>query len=302
MVIKMRILVTGASGLLGSSFVMKFAPRHEIHSIYHRHAPPAGIPVALDLTDFDRLDRTVKDIRPDVILHAAALTDVDLCEREKELAMKVNSETTARLASLAKEYGIFMVYVSTDYVFDGSRGLYKEENDPNPTNHYGYSKLKGEETVKELADNSCIARASAIYGSRPSRGKVNFALWLLEKLRKQERTKVLVDQYVSPTLSANLAEMLNEIMERRLTGIYHVSGATRLSRYEYAEKLCEVVCLDSSLLDGARMEDMDWIARRPMDSSLDVSKAMRTLNTKPLYIEEALSRFKEELASQCCQG
>jgi len=270
--------------------------------MYNRNAPSAGIKVKIDLIDFETLDKTVRAIGPDAILHTAALTDVDLCEREKELAMRVNYEATARLASLAKELDAFMVYVSTDYVFDGSRGLYREEDGPNPINHYGYSKLKGEEAVKELADASCIARASAIYGSGPSRGKVNFALWLLEKLRKQERTKVLVDQCVSPTLSANLAEMLNEIMERRLTGIYHVSGATRLSRYEFAEKLCEVVGLDSSLLDGARMEDMDWIARRPMDSSLDVSKAMKTLNTKPLYVEEALSRFKEELASQCCQG
>jgi len=295
MAIKMRILVTGASGLLGSSFVMKFAPRHEIHSIYHRHAPPAGIPVALDLTDFDRLDRTVKDIRPDVILHAAALTDVDLCEREKELAMKVNSETTARLASLAKEYGIFMVYVSTDYVFDGNRGLYKEDDDPNPTNHYGYSKLKGEEAIKQIAEQACIVRASVIYGSRPSGGKVNFALWLIDKLRKNERVSTLVDQHVSPTLSSDLAEMLNEVIQHRLTGIYHLSGATRISRYEFAQRLCDVFGLDSSLLTSARMKDMNWIARRPMDSSLDVSKATQVLRTKPLNIGNALLKLKAEM-------
>ena len=276
---------------------MKFASRHEIHSIYHRHAPSAGIPVALDLTDFDMLDRTVKDIRPDAILHTAALTDVDLCEREKELAMKVNYEATVRLASLAKECGAFMVYISTDYVFDGNKGLYKEDDAPNPMNQYGYSKLKGEEATKQIAEQSCIVRASVIYGSRPSGGKVNFALWLIEKLRKNERVDVLGDQHVSPTLSSGLAETLGEVIQRRLTGIYHLSGATRVSRYEFAQRLCDVFGLDSSLLNPARMKDMNWIARRPMDSSLDVSKAMRTLNTKPLNIGDALSKLKEELGS-----
>jgi len=293
----MRILVTGASGLLGSSFAIKFASRHEIHSVYHKHDPPAGIPVKLDLTEFDMLDEVFSSIRPDAVLHAAALTDVDLCEREKELAMKVNYDVTARLASLAKEHNAFMVYVSTDYVFDGTKGLYTEDDKPNPINHYGYSKLKGEEVTERIAEQSCIARASVIYGSRPSAGKVNSALWLIEKLRRRERVNVLVDQHISPTLSSDLAEMLNEVIQRGLTGIYHLSDATRVSRYEFAQRLCDVFGLDSSLLNSARMKDMNWTARRPMDSSLDVSKAMRTLNAKPLNIGDALSQLKEELGS-----
>jgi dTDP-4-dehydrorhamnose reductase len=292
----MKIVVTGASGLLGSSFLTMYASSYEICSFYNKHTPLAGIPIRIDLTDFDLLDRVVRSRKPDVILHAAALTDVDLCEREKELAMKVNHEVTARLASLAKESGAFMVYVSTDYVFDGSKGSYREEDEPNPINHYGYSKLKGEEAVKETLEQFCIARASVLYGPSPCVGKTNFALWLIDMLGKREKVNVLVDQYVSPTLSSNLAEMLNEVIERRLTGIYHLSGATRVSRYEFARKLCNVFHLDDSLLRPASMKEMSWIARRPIDSSLDVSKAMQRLNKKPLNIDDALARLKEEMA------
>lgn len=289
--------MTGAGGFLGSSIVKMCASNYEVYSIYHKNRPPAGIPIELDLNDLDQLDSVVRGVMPDIVMHAAALTDVDLCERDRQLAMSINYGVTARLSTLVRAHDAHMIYISTDYVFDGTRGFYGEDDGPNPINHYGYTKLKGEEAVRGIVEQHCIARTSVIYGSRPAGGKANFALWIIEKLRRREPVNVLIDQYVSPTLNTNLAEMLKEVMERRLTGTYHLSGATRINRYEFARKLCNVLDLDSSLLKAVTMKDMNWIARRPKDSSLDVSKAMRMLNTKPLDIGDALLRLKGELGS-----
>ncbi|MCK4313974.1 SDR family oxidoreductase, partial [Candidatus Bathyarchaeota archaeon] len=189
----------------------------------------------------------------------------------------------------------FLVYISTDYVFKGERGMYKETDKPAPINHYGVTKLKGEEHVKNLLDNYCIARASVIYGSIPATGKINFALWLLNKLKKKEKVEIVTDQWNSPTLNTNLANMILEALERKLTGTFHMTGATRLSRYEFAELLAETFNLDKNLITPVSCEQIKWVAKRPKDSSLDVSKAYLKLKNKPLKIHEALQKTKREV-------
>jgi dTDP-4-dehydrorhamnose reductase len=212
---------------------------------------------------------------------------------EKELAWKTNVEATTNLVRLCKEHDAYLVYVSTDYVFDGEKGTYKEMDDPAPINHYGLTKLKGEEAVQTL-DKYCIARGSVIYGSTPATGKTNFALWLLDKLRKKEEVKIITDQWNSPTLNVSMAEMILEILEKKIDGTFHLAGATRLSRYEFAERLAETFNLDPKYIKPVQSEHIKWIAKRPKDSSLDVSKAKRTLAIKPLEMREALEIMKKE--------
>jgi dTDP-4-dehydrorhamnose reductase len=292
----MRILLTGSSGLLGSAIAeLALRGSHEVHSAYNQHPPKSGMPLKLDLMDLSAIGRAVRKIRPDAIVHAAAMTDVDRCERERDLALRVNYGATAAMASAAREAGAFLVYVSTDYVFNGERGLYSEADEPDPVNFYGHTKLKGEESVEGLAREYCIARASVIYGAVPASGKANFALWLIEKLERGEEASVLKDQYISPTLNSSLARMILEAVERGLEGTYHMAGADRVSRYDFAVELCKALGFDASLLKPARMEDMGWVARRPRDSSLDVSKAAGTLKAKPLRLTEALRILKEEV-------
>ncbi len=144
----------------------------------------------LNILDSKAEQQTLAKIKPDAVVHAAALTDVDKCELEKELAWKTNVEATENLVQLCRKRGVFLVYVSTDYVFDGEKGMYKETDNPAPINNYGLTKLKGEEAVQAL-DNHCIARGSVIYGSTPATGKINFALWLLDKLKKKEEVKIV---------------------------------------------------------------------------------------------------------------
>jgi len=222
---------------------------------------------------------------------------VDKCELNKELAWKVNVEGTRNIVEAAKNAGSFLVYISTDYVFSGDKGNYKETDKPGPINYYGLTKLKAEEIVQTQKEYF-IARPSVIYGSTPAAGKVNFALWLIETLRKGERVKIVTDQWNTPTLNTNLADMTLEVIERRLTGIYHMCGATRVSRLEFAEQIADAFSLDKGLIDKVLSSQFTWPAKRPMDSSLDTSKAQKTLQNKPLEMGAALKQLKFELSQK----
>lgn len=238
--------------------------------------------------------KLVPEIKPHTIVNAAALTDVDKCEEQPDLAFAVNAMSVAHLAIAAKEANSFLLQVSTDYVFDGEKGRYNEADRPNPINQYGLSKLKGERAVMDLGQDSWgIARASVVYGwARTSRP--NAATYVVEKLSKGERIFMVSDHYSSPTLNTNLAAMLVEIVERKIPGIIHTAGATRLCRYDFAVGLADTIGLDSRLISASDAKDLRWKAKRPRDSSLDVSKAGRVLVERPLAIQEAYKQFQKE--------
>jgi dTDP-4-dehydrorhamnose reductase len=287
----MKIFITGGSGLLGSKVAeIAQARGDEVFSGYAHNLPEYGRAAKFDLLDEMSISELIGKIKPEVIIHSAALTDVDRCEREKELAYQMNVEGTRAIATAAENAGSFLIYISTDYVFDGNRGMYREDDSTNPVSYYGYSKLLGEKFCR-----GCIARTCVIYGSRPASGKVNFALWLLNSLKSGKPVRVVTDQFITPTLNTNLAKMVLEAADRRLSGVYHLAGATRISRYDYALELAGVFDLKADLIQPSRMDDLKWAARRPKDSSLDTSKARGVLANKPLTIKEALQILKEEL-------
>jgi len=289
----LKLLITGASGLLGSRLAeLAIRENHEVYSAYSQHQPAYGTPIQLDISDKNHVEKAFKKIEPEVVVHTAALTDVDKCELEKELAWKINVEGTNHIATASACMNSHLTYVSTDYVFDGEKGCYREEDQANPISHYGYTKLKGEEIIKEHATKWCITRPSVLYGWLSH--KQNFATWLINNLNQKKEVKILKDQYISPTLNTNLAEMLLEIAERNMTGTLHTAGATRVSRHEFALKLAEVFNLNIDLVKPAKMNEMPWRARRPRDSSLNVSKALTLLNQKPLKLEQALKLMKTE--------
>jgi dTDP-4-dehydrorhamnose reductase len=179
----------------------------------------------------------------------------------------------------------------------GCESRYGVEDEPDLVNYYGHTKLKGEEEVKGTVDEYCISRASVIYGSTPAAGKTNFALWITERLRKGIRIRVATDQWISPTLNTNLSMMIAEALEKRLTGVYHMAGATRVTRFEMAKAIAEAFQLEGPLIEPVKMEELSWKARRPRDSSLDVSKASNKLENRPLELNDALKVLRAEMAS-----
>lgn len=291
----MRLLITGASGLLGTRLCQLAASRNnEVYAVYSQHPPMYGFPLQFSILDAKAMQHAIDRTNPDAVVHAAALTDVDKCEAEKELAWKTNVDATVNLVSLCKERDIFLLYVSTDYVFDGRKGMYKETDSPAPINYYGLTKLKGEEAVQTF-ENHCIARASVIYGSTPATGKINFALWLLDKIKKNEQVRIVTDQWNSPTLNTSMAEMILETLEKRINGILHLAGATRLSRYEFAQHLAEAFRLDAKFIVPAQSVSIKWVGPRPRDSSLDVKKVEKAFDNKPLRVHEALRKMRDEI-------
>jgi dTDP-4-dehydrorhamnose reductase len=256
--------------------------------------------VKLDITGKAQVTEVFQNIKPDVVVHAASLTDVDKCELNKELAWRVNVEGTKNIAEASTQTGSFLIYISTDYVFSGEKGYYAESDSPEPINYYGITKLEAETVVRQTMPEPdfFIGRPSVIYGSTPAAGKINFALWLIETLRKGEHVKIVTDQWNTPTLNTNLAEMTLEVIERRLTGTYHACGATRVSRFEFASQIADCFGLDKKLIDKVSSSQFSWPAKRPTDSSLDTSLIQRTLRCKPLTLDKALDRLKHELTQK----
>jgi len=294
----LKLLITGASGLYGSKLAQLALCRGiEVYSSDIQDTMVYGNFVHMDITKRVEVEEVFRTVKPDLVVHAASLTDVDKCELDKGLAWKVNVDGTKNVADACIDRETFLFYVSSDYVFSGEKGFYHEYDARDPVNYYGLTKVEAEEIVKGVPEHF-IARPSVIYGSTPAAGKINFALWLIETLSKGERVKIIKDQWNSPTLNSNLAEMTLEVLERRLTGIYHLCGATRISRLEFARKIADVFSLDQELIDPVKSEKFVLPAMRPIDSSLDTSCAQRNLKSKPSPLDAALAQLKVELTQK----
>ena len=266
---------------------------HDVLSGYNAHFPPAGIPIRLNLKELGEIEPMIQNARPEIIIHTAAVSDVDLCEEKPAIANLVNGDATGKIGEVAEDMQSHVVYVSTDYVFDGKKGLYQEEDAPNPINQYGLSKLHGEQLLKKSGASWSIARTSVVYGWGREY-QANFATWLHQKLSTQQVTRVVIDQYASPTLNTQLARMLLEVAERGLKGIFHLAGSTRINRYQFALGLARRFGFDENLIVPVKSESVDWKAKRPFDSSLNITKALETLNSKPVPTEMALEEFARE--------
>ena len=276
-----KVLLTGASSSPGFKTLIELASKgytvyaqYNIHPIELHHA--SATIVQLDLTQYDRVVEVFNSIKPDIVVHMAALGNVDQCEADRELAWKVNVEATRLLAKLASKHDAVMLYLSTDYVFDGERGMYREEDKPNPINFYGHTKLIAEEIVKSLVEKYIIVRTSAIYGF--GMGRTNFGKFLVEALSRGQHVQAIIDQRLSPTLNTLLAKAIVELLEKDVYGVFHIAGE-RVSRYDFAVKLAQRFGFDVKLIEPAKMADFKWVAKRPRDSSLDCSRARSILST-----------------------
>jgi len=290
---KELVLVTGASGLLGNKIVEFIKKSFTIIPI-HNTKPLHSNSLKLDITNLSEILNLFHTIKPYAVIHTASETNVDKCETEKEHAWKTNVEGTRNIAEACQKVGAKLVYISTDYVFDGEKGLYNEEDKPNPVNYYGLTKLEGEKQVIEHCKNHAILRTSVLYGWHP--WKQNFATWIINKLKQQQEITVVEDHYNTPTLADNLAEMAVEVAEKDLRGLYHTSGSERISRYEFAKQIAKTYNLNADLIKPVKMRQLTaWIAKRPRDSSLNTSKIQKQLKTKPLNITEGLNKMKQEM-------
>ena len=287
-----KVLITGASGLLGSRIVKLTKEDYEVTPIHNTKSLSLNS-LKLDITNQNKIFSLFYKLEPNVVIHTASETNVDKCETEKGHAWKTNVEGTCNIAEACQKVNAKLVFISTDYVFDGEKGLYNEEDKPNPVNYYGLTKLEGEKHVIKQCENYTILRTSVLYGWHP--WKQNFATWIINKLKQQQEITVVEDHYNTPTLADNLAEIIIEALQKDLQGLYHASGSERISRYEFARQIAETFHLSPSLIKPIKMSQLTaWIAKRPKDSSLNTDKIQKQLKTKPLNITQGLKIMKKE--------
>ncbi len=292
----MRVAVTGANGLLGGDAVAQLAGRHEVLALGRGECRlPAGPFDWADanLGDGRSVEEALRAFRAEAVLHAGAATDVDACERDPELAWRVNVGGTEQVARACRALGARLVAVSTDYVFDGEAGPYSEDDVPNPRGAYARTKRCGEEAALLLVADCAVARVAVVYSGRPG-AKGTFATQVVEKLSRGEPVKAFSDQFVSTTLAASGAAMCLELLlETDYRGVLHASDATVLDRVELARRIARRFGLEGEIVP-VKTAEVKLLAPRPLRGGLRVERAAALLRNKPLEIDEALERFHAE--------
>lgn len=285
----MRILIAGCNGLLGQSLTLSAPQGTQVFGLGNEATAVLGAQpgsqsggpqlyryLQTDITEAAALAKAVAEIQPDALINAAAITDVDRCEREPELCAKVNRDAPIAMASL----GIPLVQVSTDYVFDGRSGPYREGDAVNPLSVYGRTKLESEVGVLAANAQNLVVRTMLLWGRLPG-GKTSFPDFIRQNLAAGKRVRIVTDQIGNPTLAEDLALAIWALLQKKAQGIYHVAGADCISRLQWAQAVAEYYQLDAGLIDTCLTADLGQAARRPLKSGLICDKLTQKTGFKP---------------------
>jgi dTDP-4-dehydrorhamnose reductase len=271
------------------------ASRAQVAGTYltHPHVPEGVAAVRLDLGDAASVESLFVGRRVDAVVHSAAVTDPDACERDPVVALRVNFEATHRLASLARQAGARFVFISTDLVFDGEQGNYTEEDQAHPLSVYGTSKLRSEEDVLAIDDRNLVIRSALIYGFGSPVAKT-FLGRLLDTLDAGGPARLFTDQLRSPVLVDDLARGVVLGIEEGASGIYHLGGPDAVSRYEFGQAVCRIFGYSEDLLVPTGMAEFEAYARRPLDATLNSAKFARATGFAPCELAEGLAHAKRK--------
>ncbi len=287
-----KVFITGGTGMVGRDVSIFLSRKYKVYA--GTLNPNEKIDnceiVFADITDKEGFTNLITGINPDYVVHLAALTDVNLCEEGKELTRKINVEGTKNVVFASKKVGAKLIYASTNYIFDGKEGMYKEEDIPNPVNFYALTKLEGEKEV--LGYPHSIVTRTCPFGLGTEH-KPSFTSKIIKSLSEQKRMDIFSDQFFSPISTYNYAEILTLLFDRDFTGLLNIAGPERLSRYEFAKKVSSVFSLNPSLLNPIKISDLDETAERPKDTSLDISKAKSLLGNVFLDVLSGLELVKK---------
>jgi len=288
------LVVTGASGLLGAS-VLRSAVElgWETVGFCHQHVikDPTVRLTRVDLTDDSATRKLLSDLRPDVIMHCAAATNVDWCEDNPKQAEAINVQASAVLAEIASALNARFVYVSTDSVFDGKRGKYAETDEPTPLNVYARSKLAGERETLRRNAAALVVRVS-IYGWN-AQNKDSLAEWVFRRLEEGSDVPGFTDVFFTPILVNHLVPVLFAMLQHELAGLYHVAGSERISKFEFARRVATIFGFDPARVTPCQIKDVKLRAARPLDVSLNTGKIRTALGLPMPDVDSGLCEFRE---------
>lgn len=291
----MRILITGSNGLLGQKLVNQLLKNEKLNFLAtsqgenRNTACPSENYCSLDITNLDEVLKTTKAYSPDCIIHTAAITNVDYCESNKSECEKVNVGGTKNLFDSAKKIGAHFLFLSTDFVFDGEAGNYKETDHPNPLSIYAESKREGELLlIKSNYSNWSIARTIIVFGEGENLSRSNIVLWAKEALSTGKVLNIIDDQFRAPTWADDLAWGCIQICVQKRNGIYHLSGPETMSIFDLVMRIGSFFKLDTSSVNRMDSSALSQAAKRPPITGFDLSKSKKDLGYKPKTLEESL--------------
>lgn len=298
------ILVTGSNGLLGQKITERLLETQQFNLIAtskgaNRFPVQEGYTyVEMDILDPETVKSIVESFQPDAIIHTAAMTNVDTCESEKELAHQMNVDAVRTLVSLSEEHNIHFVHLSTDFIFDGAHGPYDELAAPNPLSYYGMTKLEAEEVIKNSVCRWAILRTILVYGIVSDMSRSNIVLWAKGALEKGEPINVVNDQWRMPTLAEDLADCCLLAVEKDARGVYNASGKDLMSVSELVNKVADYWQLDKGLINEISSKSLNQSARRPARTGFILDKTIADLGYTPHSFEEGLAIVDQQLQAR----
>ena len=295
-----KILVTGANGLLGQKLSQLLDRDQEITLTATARAKlnidlTRGQFVKLDVTDANEVLKVITSAKPDVVIHTAAMTNVDQCETEQGACWKNNVTAVVNLVNACENISAHLIHISTDFIFDGSYGPLDESAQPNPVSYYGKSKLAAEEVIKKSKINWTILRTVLVYGVVQDMSRSNIVLWVKNSLEAGKTIQVVNDQWRTPTLAEDLAVGCVLAAKKKASGIFHVSGEEMMTPFDIAIKTAEYFKLDKTLIQATDSNHFKQPAKRPPKTGFIIEKAKKELGFRPRTFEEGLAVVGQQL-------
>jgi len=298
------VLTTGSNGLLGQKVTEKILAEGRFKLIAtskgaNRYPVKEGYDYAeMDILNPNQVKIVIEEHKPDAIIHTAAMTNVDTAEANKELCHRLNVDAVQTLLSLCSENNIHLIHLSTDFVFDGADGPYKEDDAVNPLSYYGESKALAEELLKNSSANWAILRTILVYGITNDMSRSNIVLWAKGALEKGSPINVVNDQFRMPTLAEDLAEACLLAVEKNAAGIYHVSGKDYMCIADLVRKVADYWALDQTILREVSSVSLNQTAKRPGKTGFVLDKTIRDLGYNPRSFEEGLRIVDEQIKNR----
>ena len=294
-----KVVITGSNGLLGQSLLDLLLKEKKEYDVFgfsrgeNRSGRADFNYINIDISQEDNLKKELRKIKPDFIINTAAMTQVDDCEVYKDDCDLINVEVVKWLKDIAEELNSHIIHISTDFIFDGLKGYYKESDEPNPLSYYGLSKLKSEKVLQESTINFTILRTILVFGKVHNMSRGNIVLWVKSMLEQQKEITIVNDQYRMPTYVKDLAMACKIAIDKKALGIYNISSNELLSIFEIANQIAEVFNLDKTYIKPISSSILNQRAARPAKTGFDLTKTKNDLNFHPNSFKEDLQRFKD---------
>ncbi|MHA8096733.1 SDR family oxidoreductase [Aquirufa antheringensis] len=299
---KKRLLITGSNGLLGQKLVELLRKQANVDLIatargVNRLPVTDGYTYAsLDITVQEEVNAVFDQFKPEIVIHTAAMTNVDTCETDQEGCDLLNVDAVAFLIKACKKHNSYLCHLSTDFIFDGAAGPYTEEGIANPISYYGESKLKAEQLLLASSIRWSIARTVLVYGIVPDMSRSNIVLWVKKSLEEGKTIQVVTDQFRTPTLAEDLAIGCWLLAKDEVKGIFNISGSDFLTPYEMAVMTADYYGLDKSLLQKADSSTFQQTAKRPARTGFVLDKAKKVLGYAPRTFQEGIALMAQQVA------